>query len=120
LLLHYRVTGIHTISVDNDLTSLCWVQLNKSYPNICKSTQVPAVGMQEFTSMCGVLNDQVEMQATVLPFIFILLHEFQKYLSLFLHVQGLLKLGNSREDRLKRVTLQIDSSDVTFAFKQMD
>ncbi|ONK76820.1 uncharacterized protein A4U43_C02F170 [Asparagus officinalis] len=63
-------------------------ELNKSYIGICKSTQVPAVGMLEFTSMCGVLSDQ-----------------------------GLLKLGNSREDRLKRVTLQIDSSDIIFAFK---
>lgn len=63
-------------------------ELNKSYLEICKSTQVPAVGMLEFTSMCEVLSDQ-----------------------------GLLKLGNSREERLKRVTLQIDSSDVMFAFK---
>nr|CAD1817712.1 unnamed protein product [Ananas comosus var. bracteatus] len=33
------------------------------------------------------------------------------------HQQGLLKLGKSKEDKLKRVTLQIDSSDITFAFK---
>lgn len=28
-----------------------------------------------------------------------------------------MKLGQSKEDKLRRVTLQIDSSDITFAFK---
>jgi hypothetical protein len=31
--------------------------------------------------------------------------------------QGYLKLGQSKEDKLRRVTLQIDISDITFAFK---
>ncbi|XP_073114811.1 cell division control protein 6 homolog isoform X2 [Elaeis guineensis] len=62
--------------------------LNKAYSETCKSSQIPAVGTLEFTNMCKVLSDQ-----------------------------GLLKLGQSREDKLKRVTLQIDSSDITFAFK---
>ncbi|KAI5003727.1 hypothetical protein ZWY2020_030887 [Hordeum vulgare] len=47
-------------------------ELNKSYIEICRSTQVPA---------------------------------------------GYLKLGQSKEDKLRRVTLQIDISDITFAFK---
>ncbi|XP_020102054.1 cell division control protein 6 homolog [Ananas comosus] len=63
-------------------------ELNRSYVQICKSAHVPAAGTLEFTNMCTVLNDQ-----------------------------GLLKLGKSKEDKLKRVTLQIDSSDITFAFK---
>lgn len=28
-----------------------------------------------------------------------------------------MKLGQSKEDKLRRVMLQIDSSDITFAFK---
>ncbi|BAC03316.1 putative CDC6 [Oryza sativa (japonica cultivar-group)] len=63
-------------------------QLNKSYIEICRSTQVPAVGMLEFSNMCMVLSDQ-----------------------------GFMKLGQSKEDKLRRVMLQIDSSDITFAFK---
>ncbi|KAL6616401.1 hypothetical protein ACP70R_038671 [Stipagrostis hirtigluma subsp. patula] len=58
-------------------------ELNKSYIEICRSTQVPAVGMLEFCNMC----------------------------------MGFMKLGQSKEDKLRRVTLQIDSSDITFAFK---
>uniref|UniRef100_A0A0E0CAH1 Cell division control protein n=1 Tax=Oryza meridionalis TaxID=40149 RepID=A0A0E0CAH1_9ORYZ len=63
-------------------------ELNKSYIEICRSTQVPAVGMLEFSNMCMVLSDQ-----------------------------GFMKLGQSKEDKLRRVMLQIDSSDITFAFK---
>uniref|UniRef100_A0A0D9V7Y3 Cdc6 C-terminal domain-containing protein n=1 Tax=Leersia perrieri TaxID=77586 RepID=A0A0D9V7Y3_9ORYZ len=63
-------------------------ELNKSYIEICRSTQVPAVGMLEFSNMCVVLSDQ-----------------------------GFMKLGQSKEDKLRKVMLQIDSSDITFAFK---
>ncbi|CAL4953598.1 unnamed protein product [Urochloa decumbens] len=63
-------------------------ELNKSYIEICRSTQVPAVGMLEFSNMCMVLSDQ-----------------------------GFMKLGQSKEDKLRRVTLQIDISDIGFAFK---
>ncbi|EMS68501.1 Cell division control protein 6-like protein [Triticum urartu] len=63
-------------------------ELNKSYIEICRSTQVPAVGMLEFSNMCMILSDQ-----------------------------GYLKLGQSKEDKLRRVMLQIDISDITFAFK---
>ncbi|RLN04670.1 hypothetical protein C2845_PM13G13830 [Panicum miliaceum] len=63
-------------------------ELNKSYIGICRSTQVPAVGMLEFSNMCMVLSDQ-----------------------------GFMKLGQSKEDKLRRVTLQIDISDIGFAFK---
>ncbi|CAL4973051.1 unnamed protein product [Urochloa decumbens] len=63
-------------------------ELNKSYIEICRSTQVPAVGMLEFSNMCMVLSDQ-----------------------------GFMKLGQSKEDKLRRVTLQIDISDIGYAFK---
>ncbi|XP_073009880.1 cell division control protein 6 homolog [Typha latifolia] len=63
-------------------------ELNRSYSEICKSTQIPAAGTLEFSSMCSVLSDQ-----------------------------GLLKLGQSKEEKLRRVTLQIDTSDIIFAFK---
>ncbi|CAO2172125.1 unnamed protein product [Urochloa humidicola] len=63
-------------------------ELNKSYIEICRSTQVPAVGMLEFSNMCVVLSDQ-----------------------------GFMKLGQSKEDKLRRVTIQIDISDIGFAFK---
>ncbi|XP_044481851.1 cell division control protein 6 homolog B-like [Mangifera indica] len=63
-------------------------ELNKSYMKICKTSLIPPVGILEFTNMCRVLNDQ-----------------------------GLLKLGQSREDKLKRVTLKIDESDITFALQ---
>uniref|UniRef100_A0A453FYD0 Cdc6 C-terminal domain-containing protein n=1 Tax=Aegilops tauschii subsp. strangulata TaxID=200361 RepID=A0A453FYD0_AEGTS len=33
-------------------------ELNKSYIEICRSTQVPAVGMLEFSNMCMILSDQ--------------------------------------------------------------
>lgn len=32
-------------------------------------------------------------------------------------MQGLLKLGQSREDKLKRVTLKVDEADITFALQ---
>ncbi|KAF5744520.1 cell division control protein 6 [Tripterygium wilfordii] len=63
-------------------------ELNKSYMNTCKSASIPPVGTMEFSSMCRVLNDQ-----------------------------GLLKLGQAREDKLKRVTLIVDDADVTFAMQ---
>ncbi|XP_020594520.1 cell division control protein 6 homolog, partial [Phalaenopsis equestris] len=66
------------------------VQLNKSYLEICKSAHVPAVGSLEFTDMCRVLGDQ-----------------------------GLIKLGQSKQDRLRTVTLQIEISDISFAFKDI-
>ncbi|KAK2641474.1 hypothetical protein Ddye_023237 [Dipteronia dyeriana] len=63
-------------------------ELNKSYTDICKTSMIPPVGTLEFLSMCRVLNDL-----------------------------GLLKLGQSREDKLKRVTLKVDESDVSFALQ---
>ena len=32
-------------------------------------------------------------------------------------MQGLLKLGQSRDDKLKRVTLEVDEADITFALQ---
>ncbi|KAH9701654.1 cell division control protein 6 [Citrus sinensis] len=63
-------------------------ELNKSYMNICKTSVIPPVGTLEFFSMCRVLHDQ-----------------------------GILKVGQSRDDKLKRVTLKADESDVTFALQ---
>ncbi|EEF36739.1 cdc6, putative [Ricinus communis] len=63
-------------------------ELNKSYADICKSTMIPPVGFLEFLNMCTVLNDQ-----------------------------GLLKLGQSRDDKLRRVTLKVDAADITFALQ---
>ncbi|XP_028784745.1 cell division control protein 6 homolog B [Neltuma alba] len=63
-------------------------ELYKSYAGICKSSLIPPAGILEFSNMCRVLNDQ-----------------------------GLIKLGPSREDKLKRVTLRIDEADITFALQ---
>ncbi|XWS28711.1 hypothetical protein CRYUN_Cryun25bG0094600 [Craigia yunnanensis] len=63
-------------------------ELNKSYIDICKSALIPAVGILEFLSMCRVLNDQ-----------------------------GLFKLGQSRDDKSKRVTLKVDEADISFALQ---
>ncbi|KAG9142000.1 hypothetical protein Leryth_009365 [Lithospermum erythrorhizon] len=63
-------------------------ELNKFYTDVCKSTLIPPVGTVELSSMCRVLADQ-----------------------------GLIKLGQSRDDKLKRVTLQIDEADITFALQ---
>ncbi|KAL3750554.1 hypothetical protein ACJRO7_011541 [Eucalyptus globulus] len=63
-------------------------ELYKSYLDVCKSTHIPAAGFLEFSSMCRVLNDQ-----------------------------GLLKLGQSREDKLRRIALKVDEADITFALQ---
>ncbi|XP_050235717.1 cell division control protein 6 homolog B [Mercurialis annua] len=63
-------------------------ELNKCYADICKSTMIPPVGFMEFLNMCKVLNDQ-----------------------------GLLKLGHSRDDKLRRMTLKVDAADISFALQ---
>ncbi|KAJ1384202.1 Winged helix-like DNA-binding domain superfamily [Sesbania bispinosa] len=63
-------------------------ELYKSYTEICKSSLIPPVGILEFSNMCTVLNDQ-----------------------------GLIKLGQSREDNLRRVTPKVDEGDITFALQ---
>ncbi|CAK9314559.1 unnamed protein product [Citrullus colocynthis] len=63
-------------------------ELNKSYVEICKSTLIPPVGSLELTNMFTVLNDQ-----------------------------GLLKLGQSRDDKMRRVLLKVDEADVMFALQ---
>ncbi|XP_030503024.2 cell division control protein 6 homolog B [Cannabis sativa] len=63
-------------------------ELNKSYTDFCKSALIPAVGIFELSSMCRVLNDQ-----------------------------GLLKIGQSREEKFKRVTLKVDEADIVFALQ---
>ncbi|XP_024025069.1 cell division control protein 6 homolog B [Morus notabilis] len=63
-------------------------ELNKSYVEFCKSALIPPVGILELSNMCRVLNDQ-----------------------------GLLKLGQSREEKFKRVTLKVDEADISFALQ---
>ncbi|MED6182924.1 AAA ATPase, variant 2 [Stylosanthes scabra] len=63
-------------------------ELYKSYSELCKLTLIPPAGILEFSNMCRVLNDQ-----------------------------GLIKLGPSREDKLKRVTPKVDEADITFALQ---
>ncbi|CAF1701574.1 unnamed protein product [Brassica napus] len=63
-------------------------ELNKLYTEICKSSMITPAGITEFTNMCTVLNDQ-----------------------------GILKLSNARDDKLKRVSLRVDEADITFALK---
>ncbi|PKI32248.1 hypothetical protein CRG98_047334 [Punica granatum] len=63
-------------------------QLYKSYLEVCKASLIPAAGFLEFSSMCQVLNDQ-----------------------------GLLKLGQSRDDKLRKIALKVDEADVTFALQ---
>ncbi|CAH9074706.1 unnamed protein product [Cuscuta europaea] len=61
-------------------------ELSKHYMDVCKSTSIPAIGIMELSSMCRVLADQ-----------------------------GLLKIGQSRDSKLRRVTLMVDEADITFA-----
>ncbi|THU51775.1 hypothetical protein C4D60_Mb06t34590 [Musa balbisiana] len=78
-----------TTSTYNECADQCvWAQLNRSYLDICKSTQIRPIGMTEFADMCRALADQ-----------------------------GLLELGNSRKDRSKKIKLKVDVSDINFAFK---
>ncbi|KAK2440762.1 AAA ATPase [Trifolium repens] len=63
-------------------------ELYKSYAAICKSSLIPPAGFMEFSNMCRVLNDQ-----------------------------GLIKLGQSRDDKLRRVTPKVDEGDITFALQ---
>ncbi|XP_019431832.1 PREDICTED: cell division control protein 6 homolog B-like isoform X1 [Lupinus angustifolius] len=63
-------------------------ELYKSYMGICKLSQIQPAGFLEFSDMCRVLNDQ-----------------------------GLIKLGQSREDKLKKLTLKVDEADITFALQ---
>ncbi|XP_010487275.1 PREDICTED: cell division control protein 6 homolog B-like [Camelina sativa] len=63
-------------------------ELNKLYLEICKSWMISPAGITEFSNMCTVLNDQ-----------------------------GILKLGQARGDKVKRVSLRIDESDITYALQ---
>ncbi|KAI4305231.1 hypothetical protein L6164_028610 [Bauhinia variegata] len=65
-------------------------ELYKSYMDMCKSSLIPPAGILEFSNMCRVLNDQ-----------------------------GLVKLGQSREDKLKKVALNVDEADITFALQDI-
>ncbi|KZV25681.1 cell division control protein 6 [Dorcoceras hygrometricum] len=65
-------------------------ELNKFYRDVCKSTSIPPVGIMELSSMCRVLDDQ-----------------------------GIIKLGQSREDNKRRVALKVDSADIAFALQDI-
>nr|VDD17132.1 unnamed protein product [Brassica rapa] len=65
-------------------------ELNKLYLEICKSRVISPAGITEFTNMCTVLNDQ-----------------------------GILKFGQARGNKLKRVSLRVDESDITFALQEL-
>ncbi|KAJ0972020.1 hypothetical protein J5N97_019979 [Dioscorea zingiberensis] len=65
-------------------------ELHRSYSETCKDMHIPPYGWFEFPDMCSALSDQ-----------------------------GLLNIGRSKELRNKRVTLQIDSSDIRFALKEI-
>ncbi|GER40170.1 cell division control 6 [Striga asiatica] len=63
-------------------------ELNKSYVDVCKSTLIPPVSISELSSMCRVLDDQ-----------------------------GILKLGQSRDGKITRVSLKVDGADIVFALQ---
>ncbi|CAI9099703.1 OLC1v1036563C1 [Oldenlandia corymbosa var. corymbosa] len=63
-------------------------ELNKYYVEFCKSTLIPPLPIMELSNMCGVLADQ-----------------------------GLIKLGQAREDKLRRVMLKVDEADINFALQ---
>ncbi|PIA61020.1 hypothetical protein AQUCO_00300505v1 [Aquilegia coerulea] len=63
-------------------------ELNRSYIELCKSSHIPQAGFLETSNMCRVLSDQ-----------------------------GILKIGQSKDDRSKRVTLKVDEADITFALQ---
>ncbi|KAL3640857.1 AAA ATPase [Castilleja foliolosa] len=65
-------------------------ELNKCYMDVCKSTLIPPAGIVELSSMCRVLDDQ-----------------------------GILKLGQSRDDKLRRVSLKVDGADIAFALQSV-
>ncbi|CAA7026333.1 unnamed protein product [Microthlaspi erraticum] len=64
------------------------VELNKLYVELCKSWTISPAGITEFTNMCTVLNDQ-----------------------------GILKIVQARGNKVKRVSLRVDESDITFALQ---
>ncbi|KAF9623146.1 hypothetical protein IFM89_037727, partial [Coptis chinensis] len=76
-------------------------ELNKSYIDLSKSAQIPPVGFLEFSNMCRVLSDQRKLTNPRL---------FGR--------QGIFKMGQSRDDRSKRVTLKVDESDIMFALQE--
>ncbi|KAE8705617.1 Cell division control protein 6-like protein [Hibiscus syriacus] len=78
-------------------------ELNKSYIGICKSALIPPVGIPEFSSMCRVPNDQLDQI-------------LKGGLTWFI-IRGLFKLGQSRDDKSKRVTLKVDEADISFALQ---
>ncbi|KAK7333267.1 hypothetical protein VNO80_30032 [Phaseolus coccineus] len=63
-------------------------ELYKSYAGICRSSLIPPAGILEFSNMCRVLSDQ-----------------------------GLIKVGQSREDKLRRVSPKVNEGDITFALQ---
>ncbi|KAK4779795.1 hypothetical protein SAY87_015901 [Trapa incisa] len=63
-------------------------ELYKSYVEVCKELRIPGVGNLEFSSVCEALNDQ-----------------------------GVLKLGQSRNSNLRKITPKVEEADITFALQ---
>ncbi|KAK6927078.1 Cdc6, C-terminal [Dillenia turbinata] len=63
-------------------------ELNKSYLEFYKMAVIPPMGILEIFNMCRVLSDQ-----------------------------GLLKLGQSKDEKSRRVTLKVDEADISFALQ---
>ncbi|KAF5193296.1 Cell division control protein 6-like protein [Thalictrum thalictroides] len=63
-------------------------QLNRSYIELCKSSHIIPAGFLETSNMCRVLSDQ-----------------------------GILKIGQAKDYRSKRVTLKVDEADITFVLQ---
>ncbi|KAH0905851.1 hypothetical protein HID58_037678 [Brassica napus] len=63
---------------------------SKKDATIGESRVISPAGITEFTNMCTVLNDQ-----------------------------GILKFGQARGNKLKRVSLRVDESDITFALQEL-
>ncbi|KAF9607784.1 hypothetical protein IFM89_000131, partial [Coptis chinensis] len=63
-------------------------ELNRSYIDLSKSAQIPPAGFLEFSNMCRVLS-----------------------------LTRIFKMGQSWDDRSKRVTLNVDESDIMFALR---
>ncbi|KAF9615213.1 hypothetical protein IFM89_022475, partial [Coptis chinensis] len=75
-------------------------ELNRSYIDLSKLAQIPPTGFLEFLNMCRVLSDQRKLTN---PRLF--------------GMQGIFKMGQSRDDRSKRVTLKVDELDIIFALQ---
>ncbi|KAL6564077.1 AAA ATPase [Orobanche hederae] len=90
-------------------------ELNKCYVDVCKSTSIPSAGIMEFSSMCRVLDDQHSCLRREAQGDF---GSPRREACLRLAPLGILKLGVSRDDKLRRVSLKVDGADIVFALQR--